>query len=309
MYLGAAPTCLKLVPNRGKSMPSQRQKPAETRVARSSEDLHQQLRSHIRLLLAHCAAYDDGEPEMAKPISGILYQLCFHSSTKRGNKSLLRALKLVEGRQFLSSSPPPDQSSLAQACLTALGQTIYPDGGKWRKVVGHVPILCPEMGGLLAYKELPFNDWWTQTVIVMQKMDGTRGPTFSRVEIVCAVGDMDGGRHTDEGLEESYFRLTRENWLGIGTQVDADGSVAWAGGVAHATIRQIAHELLLTLRILVPEAFAGQAYEFPSMPLIPDMLRGGRALFSDNSPPFVSADAADRRPLIVRVPTLIPVFA
>ncbi|MEP7214730.1 MAG: hypothetical protein ABI782_00670, partial [Anaerolineaceae bacterium] len=87
-----------------------------------------------------------------------------------------------------------------------------------------------------------FERWWPASVI---KTRG--GETFSRAEIVLTMADQDGGAHIDPSLEEKYYRLTRDNSLNW-TYTGPDGTTVPLEGPQSATIRQIGHEVELTLQ-------------------------------------------------------------
>ena len=83
-----------------------------------------------------------------------------------------------------------------------------------------------------------FDVWWGKIVVVdLERHE------FSRRDLVLTLADTDGGTHVDPDIPEKYYLLTRENSLG------------WTNGynvpvlaIALASVRQIAHEMLKTLR-------------------------------------------------------------
>lgn len=100
-----------------------------------------------------------------------------------------------------------------------------------------------------------FADWWTDLVLVDRRGEANR---FSRRSIVLAVANQDGGAHVDAKLNRSYERLTRWNSMGINQfeggmsfMFGATGGQGYGeppdGNLALASVRQIAHEVLLTL--------------------------------------------------------------
>jgi hypothetical protein len=60
------------------------------------------------------------------------------------------------------------------------------------------------------------------------------------------VADKDGGAHIDEKLPDDYAKITREN--AIGWEFTRDGKKILQGNPFPACIRQIAGEVLETLR-------------------------------------------------------------
>ncbi|MFZ5723957.1 MAG: hypothetical protein ACOY33_09910 [Pseudomonadota bacterium] len=89
---------------------------------------------------------------------------------------------------------------------------------------------------------MKFEEWWNNPVLKTM-------PTkyFSRREIVTYVADCDGGAHVDPALDEAYMKLSRGNALGHRMLY---GSVELPmAGPELACIRQIAHEVLETLKV------------------------------------------------------------
>jgi hypothetical protein len=81
-----------------------------------------------------------------------------------------------------------------------------------------------------------------------------QGRLFNRRELILNVANTDGGAHVDPELEEAYMDLSRNNSL---AWVFADRNVekAFEGRPELACMRQIAHELLITLRESYPDLF------------------------------------------------------
>lgn len=119
-------------------------------------------------------------------------------------------------------------------------------GGRYVALLDNVP---PER----LRPPVPFSQWWQKVVL------GRFG--FGRRELVLSVANQDGGSHVDEKLEEVYAALTRHNALGWSYQDSEGRDLPFAGNVALASVRQIAHELLMTVRreltgLLEPEGAA-----------------------------------------------------
>jgi hypothetical protein len=85
-----------------------------------------------------------------------------------------------------------------------------------------------------------FLDWWNKVVYIDMNREN-----FTRRDLVLAVTNKDGGAHVDPELDQKYVDFSRNNSLGW---------VLSKSGVEHApltgpvypSIRQIAHELLLS---------------------------------------------------------------
>lgn len=207
------------------------------RVSRSRSDLLAELKDQVQLLEHHCATYDSGMEAVAKHIAAVLSVLLHHRGLSR---SLLEQLGLRTGYFKSSASPFRPSSLLPIHTLVALRMH---SGG-----VSYAPNNRP------AVKSVPFAEWWNAPVV----RDGS-GRLFSRREIVSHVRNTDGGAHVDPGLDEAYMDFSRNNSLGW-FQEQADGSeIPIQGRPEMACIRQIASEMLTTLRRKAPELFESAA--------------------------------------------------
>ena len=116
-------------------------------------------------------------------------------------------------------------SSLIQISMGQKGNTILPflDDGPF-------------------HRKIDFNSCWNGIVFV----DKSRNE-FSRKDIVLALANKEGGAHIDNKLDQKYLDLRKNNALNLyfgtidGKQIPADDQVP-------ATMRQIAHELIKTLK-------------------------------------------------------------
>ena len=77
---------------------------------------------------------------------------------------------------------------------------------------------------------------------------------FNRRELIQNVANTDGGAHVDPELDEGYMRFSRENSLGWVVGED-NIEEALKGRPELACMRQIAHEVLISLKEKAPEYF------------------------------------------------------
>ena len=92
-----------------------------------------------------------------------------------------------------------------------------------------------------AMKYVDFEEWWDKDVFVDNK-----GRRLSRGQLVLTVADQDGGAHVDPEIDGIYADLSRNNslaWEAINGQEKRPME-----GPERAAIRQIAHEMLKTLK-------------------------------------------------------------
>jgi len=205
------------------------------RVQRPKDELRRELAEQLDLLRHACDAYDKGLEAIGKHISLSLRVLLHHHGQSR---ALLDQLGLRGSRFFDSAGPLNPNNLLTEFPLVMM--RFSTGGGRY------IPCVAAG-GGPRPLLPVPFVDWWNEPVL---KDD--RGHKFCRREIVLHVADTDGGAHVDGELDEAYIRLSRENSLGW--QFTAGNvSEALRGRPELACMRQIAHEVLLSIHEFVPE--------------------------------------------------------
>jgi hypothetical protein len=200
-----------------------------TRLSRPKEDLKAELREQLLLLRHACESYDRGFEAIAKHIAISLRVLLHHRGQSR---ALLDQLGLRQGR-FFDSAGPLSSGNLLPECNLVGGQ-MDASGARYMPMVRLG-------GGPTPPKLVPFVEWWNSPVL-----KDNRQNRFSRRELVLNVADADGGGHVDPTLDQAYLNISRQNGLGwVFTRGNFEA--AFAGRAELACMRQIAHELLLTL--------------------------------------------------------------
>jgi hypothetical protein len=89
--------------------------------------------------------------------------------------------------------------------------------------------------------QVPFDQWWDAPVFI----DRDR-ISLTRKQLVVIAANQDGGAHVDPALDETYAKLSKQNSMNL-TAVE-DGQARPMAGPERAAIRQIAHEVLKTLK-------------------------------------------------------------
>ncbi|MEZ8012040.1 MULTISPECIES: hypothetical protein [Vibrio] len=209
----------------------------KSRVSRSKEDLKIELKEQLQILQHACKSYDDGLEAIGKHIALSLRVLLHHHGQSR---SLLEQLGL-RNKRFFDSAGPLSPTNLLTEC-NLVGGTVNSSGGSYTPLV--------QMGGgPIPPRKVEFSKWWNEPVL-----KDNRGRTFSRRELVNNVANTDGGAHVDPSLEESYMDLSRRNSLGWNF---SDGNVeeAFKGRAELACMRQIAHELMISIENNAPAYF------------------------------------------------------
>ncbi len=209
-----------------------------SRVKQSKSELKQQLKDQIGFLAASCKLYDEGRHVEAKRISTSL-RILFHDT--RASKPLLGQLRL-RNISWINTASRYDPDSLVS--FVGLVSVKF--------AIGRIPRLIPK--GLREDEDInkqEFNKWWSHPVIVA--VTGAEKTFFSRLNLVLNVANTDGGAHVDPNLEGEYIELSRKN--SVGYTAIANGKEYPMLNPELPCLRQIAHEVLLTLLEIAPEYF------------------------------------------------------
>lgn len=192
----------------------------------STEMLQEHLAEQLAFLEASARAFDQGFEAEAKRLAIALRILL----SDRGNsKSLLGQVEMKDGT-FISTLLPFNSDSLtAYSGLVSIA--LGPPKTRFVALLDDVPIRT----------EKSFADWWSEPVFVDQQ----RRP-MTREQLVRTMADQDGGAHVDPNLDAQYHALIKENSL---NWMSSNGAgFTPMQDPARAAIRQIAHEVLKSLR-------------------------------------------------------------
>lgn len=201
---------------------------SEPRVQRSRDDLKAALVEQIALLVAYCERFDQGDAKFAKPMATALRVLLHHH---KNSKSVLQELGLRSGR-FFTVAPPISPKNLLSECNLLVVRVTQGAGATY----------LPQLEFMPGFKNRkPFAEWWVNAVAKAQDEQ-----TMSRMDIVQAVANMDGGAHVDPGFTKLYHRFRTGEFLGWHYGIEGEEGTL-IGSPQFACIRAIAHELLLTL--------------------------------------------------------------
>ncbi len=193
----------------------------------SNEDLHKHLKEQIEFIECSASSYDSGFEGEIKRLA-VAVRVLVHDTAK--STSLLTLIN-KKGVDFLDTSMPFDEnnqmthSGLVQINLGRRGSKPLPllDDGPFSRTTS-------------------FDLWWNGIVFV----DKDRNE-FSRKDIVLSLANKEGGAHVDKKLDEKYAMLRKNNSLSW-FHVTSDGKQTPSADHVPATMRQIAHEALKTLK-------------------------------------------------------------
>lgn len=237
------------------------------KALRKHSTLDDSLDRQIGYLERSCTLFDAGHEDEAQRIAVTLRVLLYDT---KASKSLLGQLGKKSTLQFADTALYRDELDKGYnewVKQNAPGQVIaaITPGEAGLVVEGlnkdgapawvaplqteRLPPLHPAAASTIAVSK-PFDAWWTTPVVETSDLK-----YFSRQDLVTIMANQDGGAHVDPEIDSDYEALTVD-YLGTQLEIGSDlvdktmgGDIpAMKGNVAAASVRQIAYEVLKTLR-------------------------------------------------------------
>lgn len=211
-----------------------------TKVKLSITDLENHLKEQVAFLQRSAKAFDQGYLVEAKRIA-VIVRLLVHDTTS--SKSLLGLLNLKKIR-FLATSPEYDENTKDIGSFNGLAllEMNTAEGARFIPRCS-IPVKSPQPH---TWKE--FDGWWHKTVI-----KDAKNQEFSRKKLVLALANKEGGAHVDPELDVDYAALSRDN--SMGWYYEAANKKGPVEDIELASCRQIAHEILESLKRVRPDLF------------------------------------------------------
>jgi hypothetical protein len=222
---------------------------------RTHADFLAKLHEQLDFLEASCRRYDEGKRHESIRLAQTLRVLLMHKPAFK-TRSLVRELGWAD-MPWLSTSIPIPEAALGGAyALVGMAKPrgliewvplCYADGMSMMAGTYVVPRPAgspprPRVSPDEARRLVDFDTWWTEPIA--QNVD--RDPV-SRDNLIYYIANKDGGAHVDRIVPARHRGvMTGEN---MGWQVGWEGSDEgeWLTGGAEASIRQIAHEVGVSL--------------------------------------------------------------
>lgn len=209
-----------------------------SKILQSQDDLIQHLKEQFSFLKASSKAYDDGHISEAKRLA-VIIRVLLHDTSH--SLSLLSQLNKKEISFFDTASPYEPRNLLSYNGLTIIGLS-------QEKGIYLPRFSGPPRPGIGSPKLLPFTEWWESIVVV----DMSRNQ-FSRRDLILSLCNKDGGAHIDPQLDSAYAALTRNASMGLAYQTTSTSGLVES--IELASVRQIAHEVIMSLKHSFPEYF------------------------------------------------------
>lgn len=227
-----------------------------SKQSRPEGELEQMFRDQIDALKQIGELYDKGSVPMAMILSTIVSTLLRDGG--RNTTSLLRSLNKKEEAKFISSS-------------RGFYNEIIMNGNKSEHELSPAaPLIFTEMGfgGHYAYKPLcsvfpdipwkralDFEDWYNEAIFKAED-----GVYLTRKELIASMRDQDGGAHVDNYLSQNvYVKLKTDPEPIFKEMIDKNPTLKEMIskkmiGAHYATMRQVAWEVLDSLREILPSS-------------------------------------------------------
>ena len=207
-------------------------------VRQTEDELNSHLKEQIEFLKGSSQAYDEGFESEGKRLAAVIRLLLRDTQNSTSLLTLLKKKDIL----FYDTSLEYDPRNLAST-MGLIMMRVGRNGAKY------VPPL--DDGPPIRYSKakITFEEWWNKIVFA-----DTKGNKLTRRDLVLAVSNKDGGAHVDPKLNSAYADLTRFNSLGwefIQSGVKKD----FATKPELASIRQMSHEVLKSLKDEFPEYF------------------------------------------------------
>jgi hypothetical protein len=201
-------------------------------ASRPKSELIELLSENVKFLEASSQAYDAGFEGEAKRLAVVL-RVLLHD-TKQSH-SLLQQIGVKSRLRFDDSAVPINPSNLLPEPGLVMLKLTAGSGGRY---IATLDDLSPSR----VKSRAAFAGWWSNPVMKLSD-----GRTWSRRDLVLTLANQEGGAHVDPTLDPDYEHLARLNALGW-MFVDERGERPFEGNAVAAAVRQVAHEVIATLR-------------------------------------------------------------
>ena len=196
------------------------------KVELNQHELEEHLKEQLSFIECSANAYDNGFEGEIKRLA-VSVRVLVHDTNK--STSLLTLLDKKTTLYFDKSIPFDENNLQSHSGLVQIH-------------LGNKATVLPLLDGGPFTREVSFDSWWNGVVFV----DNQRNE-FSRKDIVLSLANKEGGAHVDKKIDKKYSDLKKGHSLGL-YELDPYGRQTPVSDQIPATMRQIAHEVLKTLK-------------------------------------------------------------
>ncbi|ALS76918.1 hypothetical protein AUC31_17570 [Planococcus rifietoensis] len=207
----------------------------------------EQLHDQVSFLIDACHSYDRGNFKQAKIISSLIRTIV-KDPASNGRKSRTTSLLTHIGKKpSIKMYNTGFEAKNARINFNLVGIATVPTSKKFfKKRFNHIYLPLLDESQIVDVKWLSFEEWWNSNIFVYDSRDLTN--IFTRKRIVLTMAEQDGGSHVDshEDIDKEYLDLATAAKIYI-TNVDCEGNESPFVNMHYALVRQIGHELLISL--------------------------------------------------------------
>jgi hypothetical protein len=198
-----------------------------------NKELLGHLKEQIAFMQESAISYDSGFESEAKRLA-VVIRVLVHDTSQ--STSLLTLLGRKRQMLFYDSASKYDPRNPATSnCLTVM---------KLSATEAEYDAPLDDLSsGRDKNRKRSFDNWWERLIIY----GDNKNNAFTRKDLVLAVANKEGGAHVDPTLDQRYADLSRFNSLGWKLFVHGEEK-DFNNTPILPSIRQIAHEVLRTLR-------------------------------------------------------------
>lgn len=207
----------------------------------------EQMHDQVSFLTDACHSYDKGNFKQAKIISSLIRTIVkdpASNSRKSRTTSLLTHLGRKSSIKMYNTG---FEAKNARINFNLVGIATVPTSTLLHnKQFDHIYLPLLDESQIVDVKWLSFEEWWNSNIFVFDSRDSTN--IFTRKRIALTMAEQDGGSHVDshEDIDKEYLDLATAAKRYI-SNVDHEGNVSPIVNMHYALVRQIGHELLISL--------------------------------------------------------------
>jgi hypothetical protein len=211
-----------------------------TQYIQTQDELLAHLKEQITFMKQSAISYDDGFEGEGKRLA-VVIRVLVHDTPQ--STSLLTLLGRKKRMLFYDSASKYDPRNLATSnCLIVMKLSA--------NEAEYVAPLDDLSSARDKNKKRSFDNWWERLIIYKDNKNNE----FTRKDLVLVVANKEGGAHVDPKLDQAYADLSRFNSLGWKLFVHGEEK-DFNNTPVLPSIRQIAHEVLKTLKDEFPDLF------------------------------------------------------
>ncbi len=226
----------------------------------TEKDFLAHLKNTIKFLVTFSNLYDEGFEEISMHIALEIRKLVYETDRQT---PLLKYLNKQEIRFFDTSREEIGNRDLSPYLLRNSSHipSVFSISKQFPPVLPtmvfeHYEPLLNQSQSLA--EKVTFDSWWNDKEIIKIK----DVVNVTRRDLIMDIADTDGGAHIDNKVKQSSYDLARINQKS--GQIENGFLVYYANSVAYPSVRQIAHEVLMTLYLEYPDYFDDSYEHIPA---------------------------------------------